>query len=47
MNTIMTDDLTKYYGRARGIDGVSLTVEEGDFFGFIGPNLLRYKLKAM
>lgn len=38
MNTIMTDDLTKYYGRARGIDGVSLTVEEGDFFGFIGPN---------
>ena len=38
MNAIMTDDLTKYYGKARGIEGVSLSVEEGDFFGFIGPN---------
>ena len=38
MNAIMTDNLTKYYGKARGIVDVSLTVEEGDFFGFIGPN---------
>jgi hypothetical protein len=38
MNAVMTDNLTKYYGKARGIAGVSLTVEEGDFFGFIGPN---------
>lgn len=38
MNAIMTDNLTKYYGKARGITDVSLTVEEGDFFGFIGPN---------
>ena len=30
--------LTKYYGRARGIDGLNLEVETGDFFGFIGPN---------
>ena len=38
MNAVMTDNLTKYYGKVRGIAGVSLTVEEGDFFGFIGPN---------
>ena len=38
MNAVMTDNLTKYYGKARGIADVSLTVEEGDFFGFIGPN---------
>lgn len=38
MNAIMTNNLTKYYGKARGITDVSLTVEEGDFFGFIGPN---------
>ena len=38
MNAIMTNNLTKYYGKARGIVDVSLTVEEGDFFGFIGPN---------
>ena len=38
MNAVMTDNLTKYYGKARGIVDVSLTVEEGDFFGFIGPN---------
>lgn len=38
MNAIETDSLTKYYGKSRGITDVSLTVGEGDFFGFIGPN---------
>ena len=38
MNAIQTQNLTKYYGKARGILDVNLTVEEGDFFGFIGPN---------
>ena len=38
MNAIETQNLTKYYGKARGILEVSLTVKEGDFFGFIGPN---------
>ena len=38
MNVIETKNLTKYYGKSRGIVDVSLTVEEGDFFGFIGPN---------
>ncbi len=35
---IETKHLTKYYGKARGIVDVSLTVQEGEIFGFIGPN---------
>lgn len=38
MNVIQTDKLTKYYGKARGMIDISLSVREGDFFGFIGPN---------
>lgn len=38
MNVIKIDNLTKYYGKARGIIDVSFTVEEGEIFGFIGPN---------
>ncbi len=35
---IKTQNLTKSYGKARGITDVSLSVEAGDVFGFIGPN---------
>ena len=38
MKAIETHQLTKYYGKARGITDVNLSVEKGDFFGFIGPN---------
>lgn len=38
MKAIETKSLTKYYGKRRGIIDVSLSVENGDFFGFIGPN---------
>ena len=38
MLAIKTENLTKYYGKARGIINVNLEVDEGDFFGFIGPN---------
>ncbi len=38
MDAIKTTSLTKYYGRARGITDMNLTVEQGDFVGFIGPN---------
>ena len=38
MEVINTAGLTKYYGGARGIDGLDLTVSGGEFFGFIGPN---------
>jgi ABC-2 type transport system ATP-binding protein len=35
---IQTRDLTKRYGRERGIESVSLCVEAGEVFGFLGPN---------
>jgi ABC-2 type transport system ATP-binding protein len=38
MNAIETDALTKYYGKNRGIEEISLEVKKGEFFGFIGPN---------
>lgn len=38
MKIIETEALTKFYGSSRGIVDVSLSVEEGDLFGFIGPN---------
>ncbi|MBQ7146794.1 MAG: ABC transporter ATP-binding protein [Lachnospiraceae bacterium] len=38
MYAIQAENLTKYYGKTRGILNLSLTVEAGDFFGFIGPN---------
>ena len=38
MNAIEIKNLTKYYGKNRGIVDLSFNVERGDFFGFIGPN---------
>ena len=38
MEIIKTNDLTKFYGKARGIVDLNLTVAKGEFFGFIGPN---------
>ncbi len=37
-NIIQTENLTKYYGRVCGVKNLTLSVQEGDFFGFIGPN---------
>jgi ABC-2 type transport system ATP-binding protein len=37
-NTIVANDLRKRYGDVTAVDGVSLTVEEGEFFGILGPN---------
>lgn len=31
-------NLTKNYGKHRGIEGVSFQVEKGEIFGFLGPN---------
>ena len=38
MEAILTEKLTKSYGRARGIIDLDLQVEQGEFFGFLGPN---------
>lgn len=37
-NIIEIRHLTKTYGKARGITDLSLSVKEGDIFGFMGPN---------
>jgi len=37
-NVIEINNLTKNYGKNRGVIDVSLEVKEGDIFGFIGPN---------
>ena len=38
MEVLKTENLTKYYGKSRGIINVCLSVEAGECFGFIGPN---------
>jgi ABC-2 type transport system ATP-binding protein len=38
MAVIETDRLTKLYGRARGIEDVTFSVESGEVFGLLGPN---------
>lgn len=38
MSIIETKNLTKYYGKAKGIKDVSLSVHKGEILGFIGPN---------
>ena len=35
---IEINNLTKSYGKNRGVIDVTLSVEEGDIFGFLGPN---------
>lgn len=38
MNILEINHLTKMYGKERGILDLSLSVKEGDIFGFMGPN---------
>jgi ABC-2 type transport system ATP-binding protein len=40
MNTpiIEITDLSKFYGKTRGIEKINLQISEGEIFGFIGPN---------
>ncbi|MBU7023923.1 MAG: ABC transporter ATP-binding protein [Theionarchaea archaeon] len=35
---IETRDLTKYYGKIRGVENLNLSIEKGEIFGFLGPN---------
>ena len=37
-DVIRIENLTKSYGKKRGVTDISLTVKEGEIFGFIGPN---------
>lgn len=38
MNIIEIKNLTKNYGKNRGIQDINISVKEGEIFGFIGPN---------
>lgn len=38
MYAVETEQLTKYYGKNRGIIDVNMSVMDGEIFGFIGPN---------
>ncbi len=38
MAVIELKQLTKYYGKHRGIKNISFDIKEGEIFGFIGPN---------
>src|SRR3954462_5528151 len=38
MAAIQITDVTKRYGALQALNGVSLNVEQGEFFGLLGPN---------
>lgn len=35
---IAAEDLRKYYGQTKAVDGITLRVKEGEIFGMLGPN---------
>ena len=35
---IEVENLTKYYGKFKALDGINLRIEENEIFGFLGPN---------
>ena len=38
MKTLEIKSLTKWYGSVRGIEDVSFDIEQGEIFGYLGPN---------
>lgn len=37
-NTLVVDNVHKYYGESEAVKGISFDVKEGEIFGLIGPN---------
>lgn len=37
-NILEIQNLSKYYGKIRGVKDLSLSLNKGEVFGFIGPN---------
>ena len=38
-SVVAINELTKHYGKHRGVEKVTFSVEEGDIFGFLGPTV--------
>ena len=38
MNLIEVNNLTKYYGKLKALDGVSFSIKSGEIVGLLGPN---------
>ena len=38
MDVIVTKNLTKYYGKIKGVENLNFSVKKGEVFGFLGPN---------
>jgi ABC-2 type transport system ATP-binding protein len=38
VNVIETNNLTKYYGKIKGVEDLTFSVKKGEIFGFLGPN---------
>ncbi len=38
MSVLVTENATKYYGERIGVDGLTLSIDAGTIFGFLGPN---------
>jgi len=38
LNVIETNNLTKYYGKIKGVEDLTFSVKKGEIFGFLGPN---------
>lgn len=37
-NALVAEGLRKYYGATKAVDGISLSIGEGEIFGMLGPN---------
>lgn len=37
-NSLVVENLKKYYGDLKAVDGISFSVEQGSIFGMLGPN---------
>ncbi len=35
---IEVENLTKYYGKFKALDGIKHRIKENEIFGFLGPN---------
>lgn len=35
---IIIEELTKYYGKVKGVEGINLEIKEGEIMAFLGPN---------